>query len=122
MMSALLRRLVVALSVFAFVSGMTVQAVPSPRALGMSAVAGDSKAGPECPRMTMEHHSKGVPVPLTCKGIMLDCVCLGTPALPDRFAAVSVVPIAYSVVAYWAPSSALLGRNVEPDLFPPIAG
>ena len=125
MMSALLRRLVVALSVFAFVSGMTVQAVPSARTLGMSSMAGDAKDDPECPRMAMGHHSPSMPVPAPCKGIVLDCVkqmgCLGTPALPDRSAAVSV-PIAYSIVAYWAHGSALLGQNVEPEVFPPIAG
>jgi hypothetical protein len=56
---------------------------------------------------------------------MLDCVkqmgCLGTPALPDRSAAVGR-PVAYSVVGYWSPGTALSGRDVEPDLFPPIAG
>ncbi len=125
MMSITLRRLVVALSVLAFVSGMTVQAVPSAEALGMSAMAGDANADPECPRMAMEHQSESVPVPLPCKGIMLDCVkqmgCLGTPALPDRSGTTSV-PVAYSLVTYWAPCPALAGRDVEPDLFPPIAG
>jgi hypothetical protein len=125
MMPIILRRLVVALSVLAFVSGMTVQAVPSAGALGMSTTAGDTKADPECPRMAMQHHSEGVPVPLPCKGIMLDCVkqmgCLGTPALPDRSGTTSA-PVAYSLVTYWAPSPALTGRDVEPDLFPPIAG
>jgi len=122
-MSVILRRLVVALSVLAFVSGMTVQAVPSAAALGRSAAAGI--ADPECPRMAMEHHSDRMPVPLPCKGIMLDCVkqmgCLGTPALPDRSGVVSA-PVSYALVAYWAPCSALSGRDVAPDLFPPIAG
>ena len=125
MIPIILRRLVVALSVLAFISGMTVQAVPSARALGMRSMAGGAKDDPECPRMAMGHHSPIMPVPAPCKGIMFDCVkqmgCLGTPALPDRSAAVSV-PIAYSIVAYWAPGSALLGRNVEPEVFPPIAG
>jgi hypothetical protein len=124
-MWAVLRRFIVVLSVLAFVSGMSIQAVPSAEALGLSAVAASPTADPECPRMAMEHHSQGMPKPLPCKGIMLDCVkqmgCLGTPALPDRADAVSV-PVAYSMVTYWSPGPALSGRNVEPDLFPPIAG
>jgi hypothetical protein len=125
MMRIILRRLVVALSVLAFVSGMTVQAVPSAAALGMSSIAGDAKADPQCPRMATERHGDLVPLPLPCKGIMLDCVkqmgCLGTPALPDRCGAVSV-PVAYSVVAYCAARPTLSGQDVEPDLFPPIPG
>jgi hypothetical protein len=125
MMLGILRRLVVALSIIAFVSGMTVQAVPSAVALGLSSVSGDAKADPECPRMAMERHGESKPVPLPCKGIMLDCVkqmgCLGTPALPDRSDAVSRL-VAYSAVGYWSPYAVLSGRYVEPDLYPPIAG
>ena len=125
MMSGILRRLVVALSLLAFVSGMTVQALPSAQALGLDMAERGAKADPECPRMAMGHPGDTMPVPLPCKGIMLDCVkqmgCLGIPALPDRSAAVSV-PIAYSNVVYWAPCPALSGQDVEPDLFPPIAG
>jgi hypothetical protein len=125
MIPIIFRRLVVALSVLAFVSGMTVQAVPSAVALGLSSMAGDAKADPECPRMAMEHHGDRVPVPLPCKGIMLDCVkqmgCLGTPALPDRIDAVSR-PVMYGVVAYWSPCAELSGRDVAPDPFPPISG
>ena len=125
MMSGIFRRLIVALSLLAFMSGMTVQIMPSAQALGLSMVERSANADRECPRMAMEHHSNPMPVPLPCRGIMLDCVkqmgCLGTPALPDRSAAVSV-PVAYSIVAYWAPCSALVGRDVEPDLVPPITG
>jgi hypothetical protein len=53
MMPIILRRLVVALSVLAFISGMTLQAVPSARALGMSSIAGGAKDDPECPRMAI---------------------------------------------------------------------
>ena len=123
-MSGIFRRLVVALSLFAFMSGMTVQSIPSAQALGLSIAERAPKADRECPRMAMEHRSEPMPVPLSCRGIMLDCVkqmgCLGTPALPDRSPAVSVA-VAYSIVAYWAPCPALFGRDVEPDLFPPIA-
>jgi hypothetical protein len=124
MMSGIFRRLVVALSLLAFMSGMTVQIIPSAQALGLSMAERAAKADREGPRMAMEHHSNPMPVPLPCRGIMLDCVkqmgCLGTPALPDRSAAVSV-PVAYSLVAYWAPCPTLFGRDVEPDLSPPIA-
>jgi hypothetical protein len=75
--------------------------------------------------MAIAHLDEGVPVPLPCKGIMLDCVkqmgCLGTPALPDR-SGVLGVPIAYAIVSYWSPSPSLTGQDVEPDLFPPIVG
>jgi hypothetical protein len=125
MMSGFLRRLVVALSLLAFVSGMTVQATPSAQALGLSMAERGAKPDPDCPRMAMDHPGDSMPLPLPCKGNMLDCVkqmgCLGIPALPDRSAAVSV-PIAYSIVAYWAPCPALSGQNVKPDLFPPIIG
>ena len=124
MMQGILRRLLVLLSVLAFVSGMTIQAIPSVAALGLTTAQVSAKADPECSRMAMEHHGEGIPVPLPCKGIMLDCVkqmgCLGTPALPNRSTAISV-PVAYSVVAYWLPSPMLSGRDVEPDLYPPIA-
>lgn len=123
-MSGILRRLVVALSLLAFVSGMTVQAVPSAQALGLNTTERGAKTGPECPRMAMHQPRDSTPEPRPCKGIMFDCVkqmgCLGIPALPDRSAAVSV-PVAYSIVAYWAPCPALSGEDVEPDLFPPIA-
>jgi len=124
-MRAALNRLIVALTVFAFIGGMSIQAIPSAEALGLSMAEGSAKADPDCPRMAMEHHSQGMPIPLPCNGIMLDCVkqmgCLGTPALPDRAGAVSM-PVAYSMVVYCAPGPALSGRDVEPDLFPPIAG
>jgi hypothetical protein len=75
--------------------------------------------------MAMAHPDERAPSPLPCKGIMLDCVkqmgCLGTPALPDR-SGILGVPVAYSIVSYWSLSPSLTGRDVEPDLFPPIAG
>ena len=125
MMLVILRRLVVSLSVLAFVAGMSIQAIPSAGALGLDALQGSAKTDPDCPRMAVAHHSEGLPAPLPCKGIMLDCVkqmgCLGIPALPDRSDAVSV-PVMYSVVSYSSPSPVLSGRDIEPDLFPPIAG
>jgi hypothetical protein len=124
-MRAVLHRLMAALTIFAFIGGMSVQAIPSAGALGLTGPAEATKADMDCPRMAAEHPDRSVPKPIPCKGIMLDCVkqmgCLGTPALPDRADAVSV-PVAYSMVAYWSPGPVLSGRDVEPDLFPPIAG
>src|SRR5438876_10541934 len=125
MLPVILRRLVVVLSVLAFVSGMTIQELPSAEAMGLRTRVSSAKADPECARMAMEHHGEGMPVPAPCKGMMLDCVkqmgCLGTPALPDRSTAVSV-PVAYTSVAYWPLSPVLSGRGIEPDLLPPIEG
>src|SRR5713101_1500576 len=124
-MWGVLRRFIVLLSVLAFVSGMTVQAIPSAKALGLTKANVGEKAEPECPRMAMEHPDRGVPKPLPCKGIMPDCVkqmgCLGSPSLPERSDAV-YEPVLYRIVAYWMPCSLLSGRDVEPDLYPPIAG
>jgi hypothetical protein len=112
----------VLLSVLAFVSGMTTQMIPSAEALGLTKTNAVAKAGPECPRMAMQHPDRGVPKPLPCKGIMPDCVkqmgCLGSPALPGRSGAV-YVPASYDVVAYWLPCPVLSGRDIEPDLLPP---
>jgi hypothetical protein len=124
-MWGVLRRFIVLLSVLAFVSGMTVQAIPSAEALGLTKAIAVANAEPECPRMAMEHPDRGAPKPLPCKGIMPDCVkqmgCLGSPILPERSDAFDV-RVSYRMVAYCLPRPALSGRDIEPDLFPPIAG
>jgi hypothetical protein len=105
MMSGILRCLVVALALLAFASGMTVEAIPSAQAHGLSVTERGAKANPECPRMAMDHSGDSIPMPLPCKGIMLDCVkqmgCLGVPALPDRSGA---------SVCRWRTVSLLTGR------------
>jgi hypothetical protein len=124
-MWGVLRRVIVLLSVLAFVSGMTTQAMPSAEAMGFTKANAVAKAEPECPRMAMDHSDRGVPKPLPCKGIMPDCVkqmgCLGSPSLPERSDAL-YVPVSYRIVTYWLPSPVLSGRDIEPDLFPPIEG
>ena len=119
------RRFIVLLSVLAFASGMTVQAIPSAGVLGLAKIAANEKAEPECPRMAMGHPDRDVPKPLPCKGMMPDCVkqmgCLGSPNLPERSDSV-YAPVSYSLVTYWLPSPILSGQDVEPDLFPPIIG
>src|SRR5216683_7637658 len=104
-MWGVVRRLIALLSVLAFVSGMTTQAMPSAEAFGLTkANSATAKAEPECPRMAMDHSDRGVPKPLPCKGIMPDCVkqmgCLGSPSLPERSDAV-YEPVSYRIVAYW---------------------
>src|SRR5260370_34840485 len=105
-MWGVLRRFIVLLSVLAFVSGMTTQAIPSVEALGLTKADAVAKAEPECPRMAMEHPDRGVPKPLPCRGIMPDCVkqmgCLGSPNRPERAAS----------IAY--PVSSRQGRNGRP--------
>jgi hypothetical protein len=124
-MWGVLRRFIVLLSVLAFVSGMTTQAIPSPEVWGLTKANAVAKAEPECPRMVMDHPDRSVPTPLPCKGIMPDCVkqmgCLGSPSLPERSDSV-YEPVSYRIVAYWLPCPMLSGRNVEPDVFPPIEG
>ena len=124
-MWGVLRRFIVLLSVLAFISGMTIQAIPSAEALGLTKANAVAKAEPECPRMAMEHPDRGTPKPRPCTGIMPDCVkqmgCLGSPSLPERSASI-YEPVAYSIVAYWLPCPVLSGQDVEPDLFPPIIG
>src|SRR5260370_12116825 len=124
-MWGVLRRFIVLLSVLEFVRGMTTQAIPWAEGLGLAKANGVAKAEPECPRMAMEQPDRGVPKPLPCKGIMPDCVkqmgCLGSPSLPERSDAV-YEPVSYRIVAYWLPCSVLWGRDIEPDLFPPIVG
>ena len=80
------RRFIVLLSVLAFVGGMTIQAIPSAEALGLTKANAVAKVDPDCPRMAMEHPDRGAPKPHPCTGIMPDCVkqmgCLGSPTSP----------------------------------------
>lgn len=119
-----LRRFIVLLSVLAFFGGMTTQAIPSAEALGLTKANGAAKAGPECPRMAMEHPDRDVPKPLPCKGIMPDCVkqmgCVGSPNVPSRSAEMQR-QVSYTTVTYWSLTEHRTGLSVEPDLFPPRA-
>jgi hypothetical protein len=124
MMATIFRRLVMALSVLAFVSGMTVQAMPSAEALGLTGVAEVTKADMDRARMAAERAHSGAPKPMPCKSNLLDCVkqmgCIGSPNLPSRCDDLPT-PVSYTGVAYWSPSQALPGLSIRPDLFPPIA-
>jgi hypothetical protein len=120
MLWALLHRLTIALTIAAFVGGMTLQLLPPKAAL---AANGTAPVSGDCLHMAMPPHDAGVGHTMPCKGMDPECVkqmgCLGTPSLPLRFGA-SFVPFAYGKVAYWSPAILRDGRSIKPDLFPPI--
>lgn len=115
----IVRKLLVALTVVAFVAGMTMQATPSAAALGLPVV---SKADAGCPYMAM-HQKAGEPQPVPHSGIDPDCVkqmgCLGTPSLPPRPAELPA-PVAYGKVTYCLLPAPPVGGSVKPELLPPI--
>ncbi|HJS87129.1 MAG TPA: hypothetical protein VJ779_16855 [Acetobacteraceae bacterium] len=125
MIAKLLRGLLVAVTVLAFLGGTTVQAMPVLKANGVP--AGIVKASVPCDHMAAMGQS-GSAVPghdAPCKGITPDCVkqmgCIGVPSLPAR-ADVLITPVSYVTITYWSPRPTLGGVSPEPDLFPPIAG
>ena len=119
MLRAVFHRLVVALTLFAFVGGMTLQLMPPRDALA----AGVMSSAGDCSHMTMppddgsrrESPSQGTDLP-ECIKLM---GCLGTPSLPLRVGA-DIVPFAYGKVVYWTPAVDRDGRSIKPDLSPPI--
>ena len=123
-MRAAFNRLAIFLAIFAFVAAMSVQAIPSAQALGLSGPDETSQADENCPRMATEHPDRGVPGPMPCKGIMPDCVkqmgCVGSPNLAPRSAELQG-PVSYSDVVYASPDETGFNRAIKPDLFPPIA-
>ena len=118
-MVTVLRKVLVALTIFAFVGGMTMQATPSAAALGL---AGGVTADAGCPYMTMHQQHAGDSQPAKRSGMDADCVkqmgCLGTalPIQPGELAG----PVAYSKVTYCLSSTLRGGGSVEPELLPPI--
>ena len=119
MVLAMLRRLLIAITIFAFVGGMTLQAMPPSIASDKSAPLSIAK---DCARMALPHdmgRSHAVP----CKGVDPECVkqngCLGTASLPLRPPGPPIL-FTYGRVAYWAPPAIFAGRSVKPDLYPPI--
>ena len=79
------KRLITILTAFAFILAMSVQAVPSAEALGLTAAAKAADGDEHCPRMAAEHPDRGMPQLMPCKGIMPDCVkqmgCIGSPGV-----------------------------------------
>jgi hypothetical protein len=119
MLWAVFHRLVVALTLLAFVGGMTLQVLPPKAAFaaGTMAVPGD------CSHVAMPPADPGPAHKVPCKGMDPECIkqmgCLGTPSLPLRLGA-AFVPIAYTIVAYWTRALSKDGRSIKPDVFPPI--
>jgi len=122
----ILRGLLVAVTVFAFLGGTTVQAMPVLTANGVPAGMA-AKASVPCDHMTaMGQPGSAVPGhDSPCKGITPECVkqmgCIGVPSVPIRVDALAA-PISYVMIIYWSPQPTLGGLSLEPDLFPPIAG
>jgi hypothetical protein len=115
-----LHRLVVALTLLAFVGGMTLQLMPPKLAFTAGAMPGID----DCSHMTMPPDDAGTGQKAPCKGSDLpECIkqmgCLGTPNLPLRLGT-DVVPFAYGKVVYWTPAVGRDGRSIKPDLLPPI--
>ena len=119
MLGAVLHRLVVLLTVIAFVGGMTLQLMPPKEAFAASRAAGS-----DCPHMAaMQAKDMGTAPAMPRKGIDPECVkqmkCLGTAGLPLPQLTASAV-FAYSKVAYWLLASFPGGRSIKPALLPPI--
>ena len=116
----IVRKLLVALTVFAFVAGMTMQATPSAAAPG---VPGGPKADVGCPHMAMQQKDTGKQQPAPRSGIDPDCVkqmgCLGTASLPLRPEELPA-PVAYGKVTYCLLPAPRVGGSVKPELLPPI--
>jgi len=120
--------LITILTAFAFILAMSVQAVPSAEAPGLTAAAKTADLAADvdehCPRMAAEHPDRGMPQLMPCKGIMPDCVkqmgCIGSPGVASRSGEMQR-RVSYTTVIYWSPAEERAGLSVEPDLFPPIA-
>lgn len=121
MLRTLLHRLILAVTLLAFVGGMTLQLMPPKMAF---AATGPAPVAGDCAQMAMPPHDAGISHALPCKGMDPECVkqmhCLGTPSLPLRVAG-DFARLAYGKVVYWAPATFRDGRSIKPDLSPPIS-
>ena len=117
-MFAILRRVLVLVTIVAFAAAMTVQATPSAAALGLSS---SSEADAGCPHMATHHPGKQRPMP--ARGTDADCIkqmgCLGTASLPIREGEPALL-VSYTRITYSVPSTPRVGGSVEPELLPPI--
>lgn len=120
MLWTLFHRLIVILSLTAFVGGMTLQLMPPKVAFAAS--SGIPAMG-DCAQMVMPPADGGSPHLAPCKGMDPECVkqmgCLGTASLPLRPPS-SPTFFAYRRIAYWIPAAVISGRSIKPDLLPPI--
>ena len=120
MLRTLLHRLILAVTLLAFVGGMTLQLMPPKMAF---AASGPSPAAGDCAQMAMPPHDAGTSHVKPCHGMDPECVkqmrCLGTPSVPLRVAG-NFARLAFDKVIYWAPATFRDGRSIKPDLSPPI--
>jgi hypothetical protein len=118
MLRAILRRVILAATAIAFLSGATVQLLP----LSVAAMPSNATATmPDCERMGVHAAMPHPPAP--CKSVTLDCLkmgCIGSPTLPTRSGGVTA-PAEYGRIGYPVVASWRAGISIEPDLFPPIA-
>src|SRR5438045_2067151 len=114
-MLTILRRALVLVTILAFVSGITLQAMPSAAPLGLPV----SSQAAACPHI--ETHNPGTQKPMPARGMDADCVkqmgCLGMASLPIR-PGEPAAPVTYSKVIYSVPSMPRDGASVKPELLP----
>jgi hypothetical protein len=120
MIVAVLRRVVLVLTGFAFLIGATVQAMP----LSPSSATSSVKALGDCAHMAMAEQATPSPAKAPSNAVAIDCIkamgCIGSPTLFTRSDQLSRL-VQYSLVAYWSSPCARTGLCIEPDLLPPIA-
>jgi hypothetical protein len=119
MVVAVLRRVVLVLTGFAFLIGATVQAMP----LSASATSSLTAVG-NCAHMAMAEQATPSPANAPSNAVTIDCIkamgCIGSPTISTRPDQLSRL-VQYSLVAYWSSPCARAGLSIEPDLLPPIA-
>jgi hypothetical protein len=120
MLKALLHRLLIAVTLVAFVSGMTLQLMPPKAAFAATGIA---KITGDCLRMAMSPQDADSDHAMPCKGMDPECIkqmgCLGTPNLPLRLSN-DFFRFGYGKVVYSTPATFRAGRSIKPDLLPPI--
>ena len=121
MLRVALHRLILTVTLIAFMGGMTLQLMPPKAAFAASEPAPVSD---DCSQMAMPPPDAESGHTLPCKGIDPECVkqlhCLGTPSLPLR-PGDAFTHFTYGKVVYWTPASFRGGRSIKPDLLPPIS-
>jgi hypothetical protein len=122
-----LRKLVILLTILAFVMGVGAQARPSAWSMALSHARAEHTIMREgCATMTMHGNLELAPIKQApCKRISLDCAtqlgCICSPALPVPPAALAS-PIAWGLLSYWPHlATAPAGLSIKPNLHPPIA-
>jgi len=120
MLWSALHRVVVGLTLLAFVGGMTLQLMPPKVAFATS----PTPAAGDCSHMTMppDNGSDGHKAPYQGSDLP-ECIklmgCLGTPNLPLGLRP-NFLPVAYCKIVYSTLAAFRGGRSVKPDPFPPI--